>query len=455
MARRISIPLLFTCFLIAINGAQAQVWAPGPNSGGTIPELFSFTRSGQPNRIQYGGPTDAAVPLNSATPRTMVPGQPYYGADGIATTRVPVQPDWTELSPLEATLQAVFQKSYYRFEYLSWSINQPGNALLGAPLRTVFSPQDAFPVFDEQIPPNPIGNASVPTLSSIAMRDINGLRGTIGLPTSFGAVEASFFALEQGSANFNEPNLEPQREIFENGILTIEPGRFAATSLLEDGVPSDLVELYNRSFRVTYKSDILGGEANIVAANLIDFGMPGGLEIQPMFGFRYLVIQEEMQQSGQFEDITGQLPLLTSLVTSSTSNNLFGPSIGSRIEFQHERFTLGVNPKFTLATNVNRTRVNTSTFRAMDDPSTTSVDRSVNFAPITEVQTYARIRLTESIWCSVGYSLLYMTGVTRPHDNIYYNDLGQSPTPPAIAVKPKSTYMRVEGLTLGIDILLP
>ena len=82
-------------------------------------------------------------------------------------------------------------------------------------------------------------------------------------------------------------------------------------------------------------------------------------------------------------------------------------------------------------------------------------DRSVFFSPIGELQTYARIRVTDSIWFSVGYQLLYISRITRPHDNVYYNDNGTFPTPPGVVVKPKSTYMRIDGLTLGLEIVLP
>jgi len=452
-----TIPVLFACILFASSGAHAQEWTSENNTQGPFPALFSFKRSGNPNRTQYGGPTDAAVPVNYPTSRNAVPGTPYYGRDGIVHSRVPVQPDWEDITPLEATLQAVFQQSWYRLEWMQWKINRPGSSLLGAPLNIVGRPQDGFPVFDLQNPPNLIGNATVPTLDTIAMRDTNGLRGTIGIPTSFGAIEANFFAMEQASDSFQVGGLAPQQEIDLGGglIIVIVPGQFAATSLLENGQVSDLVQLYNRGFEVTYKSDVLGGEVNFVYDDLIQFGLPGGVEIKPMFGYRYLLVQEELQQAGQFEDITGAVPLLTSLINSSTSNNFFGPSIGTRIEFQHDRFTLGVNPKMTLAANVHRSRVRTENFRSAADPTVVTEDRSVFFSPIGELQTYARIRVTDSIWFSVGYQLLYISRITRPHDNVYYNDNGTFPTPPGVVVKPKSTYMRIDGLTLGLEIVLP
>jgi hypothetical protein len=457
MARRITFPILFACILLASSGAQAQEWNSQNNTQGPLPALFSFKRSGNPNRTQYGGPTDAAIPVQYPTARNAVPGVPYYGPDGIVHSRVPIQPEWNDLTPLEATLQAVFQKSWYRLEWMQWQINRPGTSLLGAPLNIIGRPQDGFPVFDLQTPPNVIGGARVATLDPIAMRDTNGLRGTIGLPTSFGAIEANFFALEQASDSFRAAGLKPQQNEFDiNDVLVnVIPGRFIATSLLENGQPSDLVELYNREFEVTYRTDVLGAEINFIRDDLIEFGLPGGVEIHPMFGYRFLMIQEEIQQAGQFQDVTGAVPLLTSLINSSTSNNLFGPSIGTRIEFQHERFTLGFNPKFTLATNVYRARVRTERFRLAADPTVVTEDRSVSFSPIGELQTYARIRVTDSMWVSVGYSLLYISRLTRPHDNVFYNDNGAFPTPPGVVLKTRETYMRIDGLTLGVEIILP
>ena len=461
MARRIAILIFLGGLLLPARGlyAQQNAWNQGTHSPGWLPAFLSFKRSGHPARVQYGGATAPAEPVRYATPQTAIPGAPYYGKAGLVTQRVSPQREWIEPSPLEAMLSQVFHRSWYRLEYLLWNIDAPrgSGAILGAPLQSVPDLSSSFPVFDLQIPPNQIGLAAVPNLGDISFRDTNGIRGTLGVETSFGSIEANVFAMEQADDRFDVPGLRPQIEITDafGVLIDIIPGRFAATSLLSNGQPSDLVELYNQSFSVSYESDIFGAEANLLFSNIIHLGFPLGVEIQPLFGFRYLLIQEQMRQVGQFQDITGQAPLLTSIIDSDTSNNLFGPTIGLRAEYPHPWFTIGVESKVTLATNAYRARVRTEQFRLAADPTVQTMDRSTFFSPIGEVQTYARIRVTENINVTVGYSLIYVTKLTRPHNNIFYNDNGAFPTPPGIVLKPSSTDLKIEGLTFGIDILLP
>ena len=126
--------------------------------------------------------------------------------------------------------------------------------------------------------------------------------------------------------------------------------------------------------------------------------------------------------------------------------------IGMRYELPHPWFTLGFEPKFTLGSNSNRAHVITQQFRQQEDPTVLTKNRSTYFSPMGEVQAYARIRLSESIRMTVGYSLMYISKLTRPHDNIFYNDNGVFPTPPGVVLRSKSTDLRVQGLTLGIEI---
>ena len=464
MARRMAIIVIVAgCLLLPSSlHAQGDPYVHGDQQHGLLPALFSFKRSGHPGRTQYGGTTAAGQPVSYATPGTAVPGTPYYGGDGIVTTRIPPQQDWVAPTPLEATIEHAFHGSYYRVEYLHWNIQRPGNVLLGSQPLSVRDPSRPFPIFDNQIPANQIGTGVVPNLSEIGLRGNNGIRGTWGIETSFGNIEANYFVLEQADDVTSVGDLRPQVErtletdtdtdIFE---LSIGPGQFAGTSLRLNGNPSNIIELYNRSFTARYESDIMGAEVLMRFADIVHLGFPLGMNIQPIIGFRFLQVHEKLGQVGVFEDITGQAPLLTSRIDSDTNNNLFGPTIGMRYELPHPWFTLGVEPKFTLASNSNRARVATRQFRLAADPTVVTKDRSTYFSPIGEVQAYARIRLSDSIRMTIGYSYMFISKLTRPHDNIFYNDNGIFPTPPGVVLKSKSTDLRVQGLTLGIEIDLP
>ena len=427
----------------------APSWAPQPLTTTAVPKVRTH---------HYGGSVAPARPASFPMPSQARPGQPYRGPDGIVTTRVPPDDQWAEPSPLEATLYQVLKRSWYRLEYLQWSISRPGDTFLGAPLGTVIDPTGFFPVFDNQIPPNQIGIARVPNLSTVALRETDGIRGTIGIEFSESTLEASVFALEQASDTLVVPRLRPQEvmELVPPGIvIVIDPGEFAATSLLQDGEPSNIVELYNRNFKANFKSDILGAEVNLVLHDVIDFGQPQGIVLEPLFGFRYLMVQEELRQQGEFEDITGAVPLLTSVIHSDTYNHIFGPSVGIRTELRHEWFSIGGQASITAGTDVFRARVQTERFRLAADPTVKTSDRSVYFSPVGELRAYAQVHLTKDITLSVGYNLLQVMRLTRPHKNIYYNDKGDFPTPPAIVVKPNGTDLQIEGLTLGAEIRLP
>lgn len=419
-------------------------------------------------------PRAPGIPLEYATPGTAQAGVGYYGPDGIVTQQVAHDDAWQEPSPLERFFSEAASHSWVRLEYLQWDVEDPGNKLLGARLGSVINERTPFPVFDFQDPPNQIGDAIVPDTNALSMKDINGIRGTWGVDTTFGTFEANFFALDQAGDKYAVPDLHPQREIAISTPIPsviIEPGFFAATSLLENGQPSNLVQLYNRAFVVTYENDVLGAEANLVLKT-IRLGYARGLEIQPLIGGRYLLIQEQMTQTGVFAEaqqvtgtivnnqivigppVSGQIlaPPLTSVIDSDTFNNIAGPTIGVRVEYQHPRFTLGVEPKITFGADAFSARVSTERLRSAADPHVITKDEGVMFSPVGELQLYARIHVTENFSLSVGYSIVEAFRITRPADNIFYNDNGPFPTPPGVVLDTDETDFQLKGLTVGGEI---
>jgi hypothetical protein len=50
-----------------------------------------------------------------------------------------------------------------------------------------------------------------------------------------------------------------------------------------------------------------------------------------------------------------------------------------------------------------------------------------------------------------GYNFTYLFRVTRPHDNIYYNDNGPN-APPGVVVNADTQDMHIQGLNVGGEI---
>jgi hypothetical protein len=69
-----------------------------------------------------------------------------------------------------------------------------------------------------------------------------------------------------------------------------------------------------------------------------------------------------------------------------------------------------------------------------------------------ELGVYARIHPKEWFSIHVGYNLIWVGNITRPHDNIYYNDNGPLPTPTGVVLKTNLEDMLIDGLMIGGEI---
>lgn len=407
-------------------------------------------------------------PLQYATPHTARPGVGYFGSDGVVNTWVNEEDPYLEPSPFEKFLTDALRQSWIRTEYLHWEVEEPGPVLLGAPLQTVLGdPREPFPVFDNQVPANEIGEAVVPDLDDINFKDTPGIRATWGLPMRSGSFEASFFALEQASDRMSVPEIEPQEETFIGGVLFIDPGFFAATSLLSNGEPSDIVELYNQSFTASYENDTLGTQLNFALESIL--ASYPDVKLQPIVGLRYMLIQENLTQRGVFREVfpepgtvdpeTGEIiaessfgPPLTSVIESETSNNFLGGTLGLRFELDHKWLTLGFEPSLSVGGNGFSARVRTDNLRSLADPTVVTEEEHIVFAGVGELKAYAQAHLTENFSLHVGYNFLQAMQISRPGENIFYNDRGPFPTPPAVVVDAERTELEFEGLTVGGEI---
>ncbi len=442
MAGRVAAGALLACCLLLPKSLFAQ-GAPQPSpwvdaAGNPVP-ISSPPR--YPPALQYGT-VQQHQPFPYSPAAAATPGVPYQAHDGIVTTSMTADEEW-EPGPLEKALEQLTRNMWIRTEYLLWEIDEPGDTLLGAPLAGIVNPRAPFEITDPVFG-QPVGTARVPSLSDITFRDKNGVRGTVGVPLTFADWETSIWTLEKARDSHVARDIpsDPNADL----------PHFIATSTLVDGRVSDNVELYDDSFTATYTSKIWGAETKLVFNT--DPSIEG-IRLQPMVGFGHLNIQEELQQRGVFDSFDTLAPL-TSEIDSDTKNHLYGPILGLRAEFiaPWQWITLGLEPKVMLGVDNYTAQVRTNNFRGPGDPEVITQEEKTIFSPVIEAAVYARFELTKRFTFHVGYNVLWAARITRPQDNILYNDNGPLPEPPGIVVRVGRQHLTLEGLTIGGVIYL-
>ncbi len=356
----------------------------------------------------------------------------------MVTTRIADEDDWDEAGPLERAIATVARNSWIRAEYLNWNIDAPSQERLGAPLANNTNP-DFFTILDPNNFPQQLGFGRVFNTNSLSLEDTNGLRFTLGIPTMMGGeIEISGWALEQAGDKDSAEDLPSPAAPF---------GRFIATTVLTNGQPGFFAYLFDESFTVSYESQIWGAEAKYV----FDLWKgQDGFRIDPLIGFRFLQLREVMTQRGVYNNFRTQ-PDLVSLIESDVNNNMWGGMFGGRMEFNHQYFTIGAEPRMSLGLNRYRARVKTGNLRGPGDGEYESEEENTIFAPVLEATVYGRIHLSENVSITGGYNWLYLSNITRPARNIYYNDNGAA-APPGVVVDAKTDEMMIHGATVGVDI---
>ena len=375
---------------------------------------------------------------------------------------------------LDRILDSVVRNSWIRLDYLLFETRRPGDHILGADDPMVDN--ERFP-FNVSAGGTVIGQATVPAIDNISLKNINGMRGTVGLMLNEGSLEANVWGLKENSAKMVMNGLGAQ------GFGTTAAGGpppdpvFAATTVNKFGEPlGGEAFLYAHSFGARYVQDVWGTGINYIRN---DANVGEGFRMMPMLGFRYLEVNEGLFQTGVFnggfdgvvdfgedlnsngvmdvgEDINndGLLDLgLVSVINSRVNNEIFAPQIGMRFQLQHRWFTLGFEPKVALGGNRYQMEVETDQLRSFGDPLTKSSSSGWKEAMIMDFRFYLKLFPSEDIEFFLSYDITVAQNVSRAYDNIYYNDNGQS-EPPAIGVDPGFERVWWQGLVLGGQIWL-
>ncbi|RMG38950.1 MAG: hypothetical protein D6725_06250 [Planctomycetota bacterium] len=409
-------------------------------------------------------PPDTGAP--AALPRYTI-AQPPYGQTRIAGVPLyeledttPPQDVLYEPTPLERYLSAALKSMWFRTEYLLWDLDEPGDVALGSPVFAVDDPTQPFNIFvnNQQI------TVRVFDLEHVSLKDNNGIRGTLGVPLTFGTLELSAFGLEHTTQRHT-----PRDKDFGTMELGFPPGAvsqptfFIATStftngsiLDETGLGTNLF-LYDRFFQIDFDTDVWGAEANFVT----DPYVPGdGFKWRPLLGFRFLRLRERLTQQGGLDIRDENNPdivtaTLVSTIDSEVRNLMFAPQVGLRLQWVAPWFTISFEPKVALGVNAKQTTVLADQIRGIGDPTVvTTIDRQ-NLAAIGELGVSARVRVTESIAAFISYQEIWMANVARAGTSIYYNDFGVGAPMTGITAKSDNQFYNMRGLSLGFEVRFP
>lgn len=327
--------------------------------------------------------------------------------------RLPDDKGWAYNSNFDKFITKVASQSWIKLEYLSWNVDDPGNVVLGnASDIPTADPTIPFAVFDRTS--GNLFNGYVTTLDRVGLEMNNGIRGTIGIPTVVGDFEASVWYLQEHSQNISRTDAV-NADFF---------GAYIIPTLL-DGLPrNNAVALaFSDSLVANYQTQIMGTEFNFITAS----DRPGlGINFRPTMGAYYISLEEDVNIVGV--DSHSAATTRTAGITSNADNDIFGAQFGVLAEFKHEWFTISAQPKVMFGFNRQEARVVTSNLfvgagtSATDTDIFATEDSHNRFSPGVKLELKATVHLSKNFSIFAGYDLLYLASVTRPGDNIYWND---------------------------------
>jgi len=390
-----------------------------------------------------------APPTSASYPAQYV-GEPVMGMESPYRTPIPFQglEGWSpgimgQSAPADPT--PFLSNAFARIEYMSWNVKDPGNVLLGETLVNVAEPRNPFVVFTPGTN-SPAAVVRVLDLHTINERAFHGGKVTVGFDLfDEGTLEFSGFMTEKVQNGYFRNDLDTELIPDPNGLLILVPEAFG-TSVRTNGQTGSQVFLYNESFQVVYQTQLWGGEANYY----FDDDIGGFLQIRRVVGARYINISEKLTQIGIFQDLAPVPPVRT-IIESGTVNNLWGPQLGVRGELVGRWLRLGLEPKLLFFGNTMLAEVTTTNLRSNNDGVFKTDDVTTSFSFGVDVMTWAKVRLNDHFSLRAGYNITWISRVTRPEDNIFYNDNGAA-NPPAVVTRLTKHDWFMHGALFGGEV---
>lgn len=356
----------------------------------------------------------------------------YWGYRPTEYEMIPANTGWAKRSPVDKVLGKAFANTWVRLDYLNWDIREPGDKFLGAPLGQFSNLEDPFPAVDARSGlATPF--AVVPSLESVNLNNQDGLRGTLGIELMHGSLEANIWYLEESNTGVS-------------GAEAFGQGFFPVTSILQNGNPQTAatpnVIVYDTAFNAELETNTMGSEINYIVGSEYPNEL---IQLRPTFGIRYVQFNEKLTQVGVNTLTT---TARTSVIESNANNDLFGPQAGIRIEMVHDRIKLGIHPGFVFGFNRHSARVKTVRLFSPISPTIVSGERHSEVAPMISLNAYAELTVSDRFKLFAGYDLLWMNKVSRPYENIFYNDNGIG-SPPGVLVNVQLNDLLIQGMSFG------
>jgi len=408
---------------------------------------------------QYPNPNYSYLPYKTHHP--WAPAQPGPAPAEQTPYRLVPEDGWIYDSDaqIDLVIRETISGTYMRLEYLGWDIQEPGNNLLGANIAGVDNPRDPFLV---QTATGSIGVAESLSTSGVDFQELNGIRGTIGIPFRYVGLEGSFWGLAEGYHRIED------RPFLRNNS-SVSP-RFIAVGLNSNGQVGSQVLLFDKSFEADYRASAWGSDVNLYynAQNPRE-----GLGLRPLAGFRFLNYDESLSMRGVFDNSSGMYTdfgIITnpyeSKIRSEVNNNVYSAQVGFKADFKHQFFTLAFEPKLAFGANDYSTRVTTDNLRSFDDPTldpgpndlvdppTNSVTGRTVFSPTIDLGFSAQVNLTNWFHVHAGYNFIWTGNLARADRAINYNDNGPT-NPPAVTARQRTDSILIQGFSIGGEIILP
>lgn len=378
------------------------------------------------------------------------PGMPYGGAsylppyaqegpDGALYQRpIPNQPMWFSSGDPHQKEFRSFDGWFVRAEYLNWTFQRPGDVLVGAPIWDAQTNPDATKQRDFNVGTNNNPNIVTaffrnPSLEPIGLNNVNGARGTMGIPLTFGSIEASVFGFHSANSSFSAKPMDG---------TYLYP--FYAVSTYVNGAPGTVPTFYlfDAGFTESYSTSLYGAESNLFFDGISPTTF---FSLKPLAGFRYLNLSEELAVSGASTLLGNASPFARGF-TSSADNSLWMGQAGLRFQFELPRVAFTFDPKYALGANCYSNNVSALNMAGTG----TTWNKATNIANLVDLGFTGRVQLTEYFTLTAGYNFIWVGGVSRAGNNVQYNSTGGAV--PGVYVDSKRTDMTLQGVSVGGEI---
>lgn len=333
---------------------------------------------------------------------------------------------WDERRPIERFVGDVTRHSWLRLEFLMWDYRTDLGPV-GAPVTGLQNGTRPFEVEGYDFPllmtdnlnnGADVGSVLFADASSLSNEDVPGIRGTLGVALNGADLELSFFGFQQANSLYDDPNIARGRirlGLTEPNLGTDLMPNYAVP-LLTDGQPapaSDLNALiFSESLTQTLQTQMWGSEIILLTERRVPGGY--GPSLQWLGGFRYINFDETYSLRGTRLDFPGTV----TSVRGDAINNYYGPEVGARAAFTTKWLTLSATPRIMFGLNDNTAKLN-SVVQSIDGASYN--ERNIDFGTATQINLAAEVHLTPHFSVFGGYDFLYLSGISRPNNNIVFD----------------------------------